>query len=322
MDRDPSILLTGAYASATVRKYNTAVDRFIDWCNVNQHQPHSTSQLDRYLSEYFVELWFTIGKSAKAEASCTFYGLDMFLPGIRRKLDRSRRSLRGLSRLAPSVPRPPLPWTIAIAIAVWLAQHNKPQMSIAIVLSFDCYLRSGELINLKREDIADGLDSRLGLRDANRMHLHLRQTKTDKNQGVEVKDRQVMNLVRTLIFSTPVNEKLFPFSKSTYRRWFHRACDALRLSPDYVPHSLRHGGATRDYLNGTPINDVMVRGRWAVTKSATHYIQQGRQLMMLQQVPPEVDFLGRIASADLEFFLLSSYSLSQSIKTRAGTTLS
>jgi hypothetical protein len=50
----------------------------------------------------------------------------------------------------------------------------------------------------------------------------------------------------------------------------------LLLKQSKPGHSLRHGGATHDYLKGMPFDDVMVRGRWAVTKSAVHYIQQGR----------------------------------------------
>ena len=86
---------------------------------------------------------------------------------------------------------------------------------------------------------------------------------------------------------------LFHWSRDTHLRWFHKACSVLSLPTHYVHHSLRHGGATRDYLNGMPIADVMVRGRWAAHKSAVHYIQSGRQLMMLQQVPQWLDNVGR-----------------------------
>lgn len=79
---------------------------------------------------------------------------------------------------------------------------------------------------------------------------------------------------------------------------FHKACKGLQLIDHYVHHSLRHGGATRDYLNGMPIADVMVRGRWAAHKSAVHYIQSGRQLMMLQSIPPWLDDVGRYITKD------------------------
>ena len=49
----------------------------------------------------------------------------------------------------------------------------------------------------------------------------------------------------------------------------------------YVPHSLRHGGATCDYLyaGGESLEDILFRGRWASMKSTRQYIQQGPALM-------------------------------------------
>jgi integrase len=316
--RDPNVLLTGSYAPATAKKYFGAVIRFAHWCRaLGLQQLRKPRDIDRHLSDYMVELWFDgVGK---AEASCTFYGLDMLVPGIKKKMERARRSLRGYNRMMPSVARPPMPWTVAAAVAVWLAAQKKATMAIGVILSFECYLRSGELLRLITTDFASGGDARLGLKDNQRMHIHLRRTKTGRHQGVEVRDQQVMQLVQWLLARTKAGRRVFNYHASTYRRWFHRACAALSLSPDYVPHSLRHGGATRDYLNGVPIADVMVRGRWAATKSATHYIQQGRQLMMLQSVPSYVDAFGKLATNHLYQTILFSIA-SQSTNVSTGTT--
>jgi integrase len=293
-----SPLLFGSYSKDTQAKYIAAVTAFALWCESLAILPRSSRELDIHLSNYMADLWFT-GKGKNA-ATCTFYGLDMFMPGIRHKLPVSLRSIRGFSRLCPSVPHPPLPWTVATAIAAWLAvnrKSNRLAFAVGIVLSFDCYLRTGELLGLLYEDIAVGRDPRLGIPatgdDKCRVHVHLRQTKTGSHKGVEVRDDQVKRLLLMLRKDSKPGERLFPWHRTTHLKWFHQACSALKLSPDYVHHSLRHGGATRDYLAGMPIADVMVRGRWAATKSAVHYIQQGRQLMMLQSVTPLVDELGR-----------------------------
>ena len=60
----------------------------------------------------------------------------------------------------------------------------------------------------------------------------------------------------------------------------------LRLN--YSPHSLRHGGATRHFLQKKPISDIQFRGRWSSSKSVRTYIQSGRALLLLTQVPTEV----------------------------------
>jgi hypothetical protein len=76
--------------------------------------------------------------------------------------------------------------------------------------------------------------------------------------------------------------KLFPGS-AQYRRIFYTACRDLgmRTPPLYfVPHSLRHGGATRDYLKGggAALPGILHRGRWRQMDSARHYIQAGPAL--------------------------------------------
>ena len=193
-----------------------------------------------------------------------------------------------------------MPYTVAVAVAAWLAVNHRKHgfaMAVAVVLSFDCYLRTGELLGLIYEDIATGRDSRLGLDDRDRVHIHLRHTKTGAHKGVEVRDAQVKQLLLMVKRRCKPGQHLFPWHRSTHLKWFKAACADLNLSSDYVHHSLRHGGATRDYLNGISIADVMVRGRWAANKSAVHYIQQGRQLMMLHDVPKLVDKLGRYALA-------------------------
>lgn len=294
---DSNALLLGGYAVSTQRKYMAAVGRFASWCDIHGVVLRGTSSTDYHLSRYMIDLWFN-GRG-KVDASCVLYGLDMLVPGVRTRLILSRRSLRGFNRLAPSVPRPPMPWPVAVAIAMWLAQHGRVQFAVGVLLSFDCYLRIGELMGLIREDIAFGCDPRLGVDHDNRVHIHLRVTKTGANKGVEVANGDIKVLLAKLIESIPHGGRIITSHESTFRRWFDRAVVSLGLSCDYTPHCLRHGGATFDKLNGMNINDIMHRGRWAHHKSAVHYIQQGAQLMMMQSVPLIVDYIGRTAAKSL-----------------------
>ena len=86
-----------------------------------------------------------------------------------------------------------------------------------------------------------------------------------------------------------------------------QSCADLSLSPDYVPHSLRHGGATHDHITGVPLEEILRHGRWAAVKSARHYVQSGRALLLTTAVPAEVAALARKLSANV----LASFSLSQ-----------
>ena len=72
----------------------------------------------------------------------------------------------------------------------------------------------------------------------------------------------------------------------TFRHLFYTAQVNLGWSePDgavpFASHSLRHGGATADYITQGSwfLWDIVFRGRWAALKSTRHYIQKGPALL-------------------------------------------
>jgi integrase len=103
----------------------------------------------------------------------------------------------------------------------------------------------------------------------------LRNTKTGPNKWFRVLDPTVGRMLRRHLASRGNERQLFAFSVGQLRYQFNKALAALGLSKDFVFHSLRHGGATHLYLSGWSVEDVLHAGRWAVTKSARHYIQAG-----------------------------------------------
>lgn len=295
-------LVLAGYSNATRLKYVRSVLRFHEWMN---DRPSSSSFpfplppriVDNLLAEYLFVL-YNAG-CGKAEAACTLYGICMLCPELKHHLHLSRAVFRGYSSLLPSNPHPPMPWTVCTALAMWLASNGKFPLAVGVILSFDCYLRIGEMIKLLKDDIAFAGDPRLGYlsSSSDRVHINIRAAKTGILQGVEVRDPQVKHLVRVWCDSCP-GPKLFPFSESTYRKWFTRGCEALCVA-HYTPHSLRHGGATRDFLADVKIADITVRGRWRNIKTTTHYIQMGPQLMLLHKVPGRVADIGKAVSRAL-----------------------
>jgi len=222
-------------------------------------------------------------------------------PELRYLLPRASQASRGWNKLCPGTSYPPLTWDLTVAIAVQLARAGKAAIGIGALLAFDCLLRVSELIGLHREDVLDSSDSRIGHEHAGTI-LILRRTKTGNNKSVTVLDPGVIALLRQLVARTPPGGKLFPFSSAVFRRALHSACASLGLSAQYVPHSLRHGGATRYFhVLHWPMEDVMARGRWASTKSARIYIQSGAALAGRMAVP---EAIGRIAVALVPLFVM------------------
>ena len=184
-------------------------------------------------------------------------------------------------------------------------------MAIGVLLSFDCLLRVGELVGLLREDAADHDDPRLGGTGLTRtFSLRLRHTKTGPNKWTMVSDPAVVQLLRLVYEKTEPKQPLFPFSAAQLRAAFHESVAALGLARSYVLHSLRHGGASHLYLSGMSIENVLERGRWASSKSARHYIQASRALLLAVDVPPLAAQTARTLASDV----LRSLSLAQPYK--------
>lgn len=305
------ILIEAAYASSTLSRYNDAVQQFLSWCSHQDQDPTSPEQFDDFLTDYFHYLFAT--GSGKQLAQNTLYGILMHLPHLKPHLHLASKSLVGWNKLQPAKSYPPLTWELACLIAFRLAVDGHVRHAVGVLLGFDCLLRIGEIVGLRVEDVADAKDSRVGA-DLPDMSLRLRVTKTGKEQSVVVDNPVVKELVRMLIASSSPDSFLFPFTASSFRNHFKAACADLGLSSAYVPHSLRHGGATRLHLLGRPIEDILLRGRWVSNKSARRYIQSGRAMLMATAVPRRVQDLALLVSKHLHPLLTLAQSHSVRVR--------
>lgn len=299
-------LLEATCAPSTIVKYKQAVSKFVSWCSENRLKAKTLIQLDELVTDYFHDYYERNDGKGKGLASATLYGIEKFIPRSKDKLLTAELALRGWNRKHPAVSYPPLTWDLAVVIATQMLRHGYMRHAIGVVLAFDCFLRVGELVDLRKSDVADAGDVRMGA-EYRKMVLRLRHTKTGNNQWVEVYDTQVQWLLRQLVKSCPNGEsRLFPFTAYAFRTLFKQVCQELGLSNSYVPHSLRHGGATRWHLQGKSIEDILLRGRWSSNKSARRYIQAGQAMLMSVSVPSRIAEAGRILSRNiLQTFYLS-----------------
>lgn len=275
----------------TLQTYNRAVRLFREWmlecCKIDlSTHKLSVDALDTWLTRYFNYIYSN--HQPKSLAINCLYGLNLSKPGISKRLPLSQRSLTGLNRLIIAKQRIPIPWAATVAIAMWMAAHNKFRSAVLTLLAFDCYLRIGEAVALRREDVGDNLLFG-GLKpDPNRMLLHLRTTKTGVNKSVEVLNPHVIYLMRLVCKDLVIGDKVFRISETAYRRHFHLACKAFGIEDTFVPHCLRHGGATHDLLKQRPIEYIRQRGRWASVASVDRYTNASMNLMNDFKIPTRV----------------------------------
>ena len=292
-------LQTASKKPATREKYKRAVQLFLDWLHASGESPETLPELDEVLSEYFHDVYYVNGGRGRSHANCVLHGIQMLCPTMKGHFHTSALALKGWERLVPSVPHPPLTYDLTVVVAARMAMAGSWSGGVGALLAFDCYLRVGELCNIRRCDVAMVDDPRLGA-GVQGVHIRLADTKTGSNQSVEVRSPVVRELLRQLLNRVPEGRDQFLFpSTSQFRRCFKQACSYLGLSLAYVPHSLRHGGATHDHLRGLTVEDILRLGRWASTKSARHYIQSGRALLLTMEIPPHVAEIAALLCLDV-----------------------
>lgn len=271
-------------------KYERNVLQFARWVWDNEEDQGDNiddyEEFDDLLCDYIHHLYDS--DRGYSPASMTVHGIIHLLPEIRHHLPRSKQALKGWLKGTPTSSYPPLTWELTCAIAMRLIENGFERYGVGMLFAFDCFLRVGELCNIRRCDVADTGDLRIGVEHTG-MVIRLRKTKTGNNKWVTVEQPELIVLMRHLLDSSDPtvtstadpNERLFPFTTDQFRRRMQQACKELKLPVRYVPHSLRHGGATRYYhvLKWT-LEDVLFRGRWASNDSARRYIQTGMALLL------------------------------------------
>ena len=291
-------LLEVSLAPNTLTLYKGAVLRFLNWCNNHHFDATNFHDLDMLLTDYFHSMYEENDGKGKGEASKCLYGLMRFLPIVKNNLPTAELSLKGWLKSQGSISYPPLSWSLTVCIAFKMLLAREVKAGIGVLLAFHCLLRIGELTSLRRSDVALSNDPRLGIK-FNNMALRLRQTKTGSNQWVEIIDKDVQVLVKVLLRQTAHDDLLILMTSMHFRSLFKETCDSLGLSSKYVPHSLRHGGATLYHLQGFSIDDVLLRGRWSSTKSARRYIQAGRAMLLSMQTPEDLIQFGNILANNI-----------------------
>ena len=302
-DTTSSRLRDGALAPATLKAYDTNVNRFLSFTrlpSLSTLLALSPVIIDQRLSEYIDTLFEQRGPYHYA--SQTMFGLVFRCPPLRFHLGESRLRLRGWNRLREHRSHPPLTWELAVLFAVTMARWGRHAEAVAALLAFDCLLRVGELTRIQFHDVIVPGDARLGSAYTG-MVIRLARAKTGLNQSVSLENPQVQSVLHSYLLSKPFlsGDRIFPFHPSSFRALIRSVADAhgLRGIP-YVPHSFRHGGATFAFQRGARIEDIMFRGRWVSMESARRYIQTARALLIMLDVPERLHQLGVLFAASLE----------------------
>ena len=276
-------------------RYGPAVVEVFTYVQECGEYLYSKDDADYWLAHY-IHVEYATGPNTrgtrKGHCRNAVYGLEHFYPAFK-QLTVARRCIRGWDRLLPPTPYAPMHQDVALALAVLRCILGCLGAAIALLVSFDCWLRISEVAGLKARDI---VDNRSQVDPAGRgVAVYLETTKTGTRQAVLVESPEIGDLLvawrdahraRGLSEGAP----LFP-APDQLRKALAQALTGLGLGDGndrglhFSWHSCRHGGASRAFLLNRPMSDILLRGRWKAESSGRHYVQAGRQLLIGSAVP-------------------------------------
>ncbi|CAE7196525.1 AMY1.1, partial [Symbiodinium necroappetens] len=143
-----------AVTVAVAKDYSERMRQFRAFAKQNHLSLHKT-KFDGTLCEYLNHLFeegCDLGDGSKSLAAV----MDAY-PSFSQKgsLQRSRRALQGWHKLDPGRTRPPLPWPLVTYLVLTMLKAKQLKSAVAVLLMFVAYLRPGEALSLRNEDLVE-----------------------------------------------------------------------------------------------------------------------------------------------------------------------
>ena len=230
----------------------------------------SLEGLDETICEWIHEMWrsgeplLTIGDALSA--------VHFWEPWTKRRLSHSWKLFHTWRKIEVPNRAPPLTAAIVESWAAYEFLQGHLNLSLLLMLSFHCLLRTGEALAVT------GLDFDLGPKVA---ILTLRFSKSGKRNAakemVTISDAITLELLRLFLaerrLQGALGSPIWIHSASLFRRRFNELAKIFHMQHlNFRPYSLRRGGATAWFSSCQSMESTLLRGRWSSSQVAKIYI--------------------------------------------------
>ncbi len=291
-----------AISESTSDSYRSSWLIAVEYAAEHNIDLNTYTEPDKLLSNLLNELYHIYdhhGYSGYSIATHIVSAYCHYKPQFKHSLPHTRRALKGWKKLKPSAPHPAMSWPAALVIAMTLAAHGRHDMGIALLLQFDCYLRVGELLNIKCTDVLLPTDNRYiqahniipqPFRRPPVAIITLPKTKTGIYQSVSINESKIEHILTEWLLKRQRNNQtnLFSFNQKVYNHYIQEVTKLIGITDiTFTSHSARHGGASYDLqrYGMTSIDHIQHRGRWLSTDSVQLYTQGAARAAQQQPLP-------------------------------------
>lgn len=281
-----SALLRASVKDRTSDAYLKEIRKFADWLRATSHPPiTSYIILDNLLLSYIDERFDSTPTRGERQYCINLLsGIQHFMPYCRHHIHLSWKAIRGWNNLVPGRTTTPFPYGLHLLFAFLFLRDGRIQLGILLVVAFDNYLRAREALALRVVDIQPPTPGQSG-------SIAVLAAKTGAYQSVRLRSGVATDL---LLWWKDVRaqrgySQLFDVSYHQWLAAIQQLAGQLCVTKlRFTIHSLRHGGATHDFIQGMSLPDILHRGRWASTKTTERYIQDGPAHALEVQLPAAV----------------------------------
>ena len=220
----------------------------------------------------YIEFMWEDGES-RSRAGDTLSGLQHQSPALKRSLPCSWRLVKAWQKAELPARAPPITEEITQALVGAALALGWNDIAVLTWIAFECLLRTGEMLALKKNSLALDLVNNVGVVD-------LGMTKSGQRAGakesVTIEDPSLCRFAEAFLRRLEPGDPLLRRTHADYRNKFKALCKLLGLEQwDFKPYSLRRGGATHHFRKHGALSRTVVRGRWGNAKTARIYLNEG-----------------------------------------------
>ena len=249
--------------------YKLALERFLAFAHRSEFELVDATDLDYVLAEYF-NCMYQEGEPVSA-AGHTLSGIKRFIPELRIQLPTASQYFRNWQRCHRPLRAVPISWELLQAMAAICWDQGSKPVALPLYIGFNCFLRTSEMLALQfchllphhtKPEVA--------------VVIPFSKTSHGNAEVLLVKDERLWRLTHALKAKKGITAPLWAGTPGLFRSTWARLLECLEFRPDdYTPYGVRRGGATWYFLETASLDATLARGRWATSKTARSYIDDG-----------------------------------------------
>ena len=255
----------------TLKAYRQALDGFLHYLKKNDILSIKPSKLDSTLSE-FINHMFQEGDQL-TYAGHLISSIKRFYPQLRLALPITTQFYKNWAKSHVPVRATPASWELVEAMVSLALHREDAPLALLLTLGFLCLLRTSEMMLLTHAHI-------LLHPSGAALSVVIPTSKTSQGnpQVLQVEDAHTVALAKATLLTSRRGKArpLWSRGPHQFRRVFQELLSTLGFtSGEYLPYSLRRGGATWHYMVTLSHDATMVRGRWSCLRTCRQYVDEG-----------------------------------------------